>query len=71
MKIKIINFLNKHNINYSLGQVAGKYEAIKMPYKQRAEFLEYLIKNRIKVRDINYSDDMTEAEIIFEKESKI
>ena len=69
MKMQFLNYLTKHNIDFSLGQVKGGYESIEIPYKQRAEFIEYLRKHRVKMRIVDYSDDMTKVKLIFEKEN--
>jgi hypothetical protein len=79
MKMQILNFLANNNIPFELGQVSGGFEAIKLPYKQRAEFVEYLRKHNVKVRDIQYIEDdnlmqfaqIEFVKIIFEKESKL
>jgi hypothetical protein len=71
MKMQILNFLTNHKIEYELGQVKGGFESIKLDYKKRAEFIEYLRKHKVKVRDFIYSDDMKKVTIIFEKESRV
>jgi hypothetical protein len=71
MKMQILNWLIKHDIPYQLGQVKGGFESIKIPYGDRAEFIEHLRKNKVKMIDIIYSDDMEEVTLIFEKGSKL
>lgn len=71
MKMKILNWLSKHIITYELSQAKGGFETIKIPYSHRAEFIEYLRKNKVKMRDIIYSDDMKFVTLIFEKESRL
>jgi hypothetical protein len=71
MKMSILTWLSKNNISYEIGQVKGQFECITLEYKKRAEFIEYLKKKNIKVRDIIYSEDMKHVTIVFVKESRL
>lgn len=71
MKMQILNFLTKSNIKFYLGQVKGGYESIEIPYTKRAPFIKYLRANKIKMRDIIYSDDMKVVKLIFDKGAKL
>lgn len=68
MKIKHLNWLISHKIEFSLGVDKG-FETIKIPYDKRGEVIKHFYKQKC-LRDIDYIGTK-EVIIKFERGSKI